>query len=157
VTPVDKLLDLLYRHRDEAHLGVPMSDDAIATAEGCLGVRFPPTYRRFIATCGCGDLWGEEFYGLSAAGRGIPDAVWYTLEQRKSGLPSQLLVVSADDDALYCLDTGQVGPNGEAPIIEWVPGVPLAKQPLRPQSASFADFALARLKEAAQRKPSRAW
>jgi len=62
----------------------------INKAEKTLGLVFPPTYKKFLAKLGCGDIEGLEFYGLindDFINSNIPDAIWLTLNERKSGLP----------------------------------------------------------------------
>jgi len=95
----------------------------ISKAENVLGVTFPPSYRKFLSTLGCGDIGGMEFYGLIGddfENSGVPDAIWLTLEERKSGLPENLILVYATGDgAYYAIDTSQVDPRGECAIVSY--------------------------------------
>ena len=36
----------------------------VVKAEAALGIRFPPSYRRFLLEMGCGDIRGMEVFGL---------------------------------------------------------------------------------------------
>jgi len=95
----------------------------IAKAEKALGLRFPPSYKKFLSTFGCGDIDGLEFYGLIGddfENSSVPDAIWLTLEERKSGLPQSLVLVYATGDgAYYGIDTSQVDSSGECPVVSY--------------------------------------
>lgn len=57
---------------------------------------------------------------------GIPDAIWFTLtERRDSDLPEGLVLVMQDLDGFYaCLDTRGIAQGGEAPVVAWFEGEP---------------------------------
>lgn len=106
----------------------PRDESLIAAAEGTLGVRFPPSYRRFVVALGAGECEGEEFYGVISEdfeNSGIPDAVWMTLAGRRDwNLPDSLIVVYFDGATGYfVLDTAKPDDAGEAPVELWEPGV----------------------------------
>lgn len=99
-------------------------DDAlIAKAEQALGVVLPLSYKQFLSTFGCGDIEGLEFYGLIGddfESSGIPDAIWLTLDERKSGLPKNLVLIYAvGDGSYYALDVSQTDSNGECPVVSY--------------------------------------
>jgi len=95
----------------------------IGDAEKALNLVFPPTYKKFLTRLGCGDIEGMEFYGLidnDFNNSSIPDAIWLTLEERKSGLPKHLVLVNAiGDGGYYALDTGQTNEDGECPVVAY--------------------------------------
>lgn len=95
----------------------------IEKAEKVLGLIFPPTYKRFLAELGCGDIEGLEFYGLIGEdfnNSSIPDAIWLTLNERKYGLPKNLVLIhSVGDGVYYALDTDQINPDGENPVVSY--------------------------------------
>lgn len=96
----------------------------VALAERTLGLRFPPTWRAFLARYGCGSIAGEEFYGLvddDFVNSSVPDAIWLTLDQRRTtGLPETLVIVyGVGDGTYYALDCGARGKDGECPVVEW--------------------------------------
>ncbi|MCH9609944.1 MAG: hypothetical protein S4CHLAM45_13300 [Chlamydiales bacterium] len=95
----------------------------IAKAEKALGLRLPPSYKKFLSSLGCGDIEGLEFYGLISSNfenSSVPDAIWLTLEERKFGLPKSLvLVYTTGDGAYYGIDTSQVDSNGECPVVSY--------------------------------------
>ncbi|MEE9492701.1 MAG: transcriptional repressor [Gammaproteobacteria bacterium] len=95
----------------------------IEKAENSLGFLFPPSYKLFLSTLGCGDIDGMEFYGIrddDFESHGAPDAVCLTLNERKSGLPNNLLLIYMREDGAYCaLDTGQINADGENPVVTY--------------------------------------
>jgi antitoxin YobK len=95
----------------------------IEEAEKALGIAFPPTYKKFLAKFGCGDIEGLEIYGLISddfENSSVPDAVWLTLDERKSGLPDHLILVYATGDGgYYALDTSQANEDGECPVVAY--------------------------------------
>ncbi len=100
--------------------GGPVSEPTIADAEQQLGIRFPPQYRSFISTFGCGGVDSEEFIGL-----GGPDYLHIVkltlrLRDRMNSLPVSLLPVRGDGFGNYdCLDTSQPTSEGEYAIVQW--------------------------------------
>ncbi len=98
---------------DEAMLVGPRSSELVNRAEERLGLRFPPAYRRFLLEFGAGGFAGIDLYGVVGTdfdNSSVPDAIWYTINERKDGLPNQFVVVGVDGlGGLYCLDCG----NGE--------------------------------------------
>lgn len=101
----------------------PKDSAFLEKAEVALGLTFPPTYRKFLAELGCGDIEGLEFYGLIGddfESSSVPDAIWLTLNERKSGLPNNLVLIYATGDgAYYALDTNQINSAGENPVVSY--------------------------------------
>ena len=99
------------------------SDDLIAKAEQALVLKFPPSYKQFLNKLGCGGIEGSEIFGVideNFEKAGIPDGIWLTLDERKSGLPEYFVVVSeVGDGAYYVLDTSQVDVDGECPVVTY--------------------------------------
>ena len=93
----------------------------IEKAEKKLGLTFPKGYRIFLKELGCGDIIGMEYYGIindDFENSSVPDAVWLTLEERKSGLPRYLILIGATGDgAYYAIDTSQFSTDEENPVI----------------------------------------
>jgi antitoxin YobK len=92
----------------------------IVAAEQALGLRFPPTYRRFLLEFGAGNFGGTEIYGViddKFSPATPPDAVACTLdERRRRGLPDELVVIGdCGGDELWCLLLR--GGSGEAPVV----------------------------------------
>lgn len=94
-------------------------------AEKALGLSLPESYREFLRTFGAGSYGSFSVFGIpdpELALARVPNAVWYTLQERKSGLPAPLVVVSTDfDGVLCCLDTAAAA-GGEAPMVVWQEG-----------------------------------
>ncbi len=98
----------------------------INKAEKALELSFPPTYKKFLSTLGCGDIAGLEFYGLireEFENSSVPNAIWLTLDERKSGLPKNLVIIGSTGDGLYyALDTDHVNANNEeCPVVSYGP------------------------------------
>jgi len=123
---IREALDVVRASPDLADFVGPRDESLIAAAEETLGLRFPPSYRTFVAELGAGSFGGEELYGvISDDASGIPEAVWMTLEARRDwGLPSSMIVVYFDGGIDYfVLDTAAVDARGEAPVRVVTPGL----------------------------------
>lgn len=92
----------------------PRSAELIASAEQALGGALPPQYRTFVEKLGAGNIRAVEVYGvISEPFDGpVPDAVWLTLEERRTGNISADLVIVGDngDGGYYCIRQGEDGP-----------------------------------------------
>lgn len=109
-----KALALIQLHEEEADFeGVTQAE--ILRAELALGLVFPESYKIFLEQCGAGSFGGFEIYGIIAGnfeGEGIPNGVWYTLEERKRGLPENLIALTSDGmGGIDCLQVGHDGSN----------------------------------------------
>lgn len=119
-------LDLVNQHSEQADFEGAKGPNLIVAAEQALGVVFPPTYRRFLQELGCGDIAGEEFFGVIGddfVESSVPNGIWLTLMERKSGLPHSLVVVAATGDgAMFALNTSTRDAGGECPVVVWRAG-----------------------------------
>lgn len=102
--------------------------ERVQRAEEVLGIRFPPTYRRFLLELGAGGLGSEEIYGVFSddfESAGHPSAISYTLELRNEGRIADDLVVvyGLGNGTEYGLATGRAGADGEAPVVGFIPGL----------------------------------
>jgi hypothetical protein len=124
-------------------------EDLVLKAEKYLGVRFPPTYREFLKTLGCGDIDGKEFYGLineRFENSSVPNAIWLTSNlRRKYGTPPTLVFIAESAEGYYALDLGQTGPEGEAAVVDWNAGK--GKGPYEIVFRDFGAFLLESLNE----------
>ncbi len=97
------------------------SVDLIAKAEEALGCEFPPTYKEFVSIYGCGDIEGLEFYGLTDSNfdnSGVPNAVWLTLDERKSNFPDNLVLIYSIGDGNYAaLKVDEISEGQENPVV----------------------------------------
>jgi hypothetical protein len=111
---------------ESADFGSPASPEMIRTAEDYLGVKFPPTYREFVASVGFSSFSGREFYGITRSGvaaKAIPSVIFATMDERRHGLPPQfLLIEDSGGEEEYVLDTQDLGASGDAPVKAWTPG-----------------------------------
>lgn len=96
-------------------------ESLVAKAERTLGFKFPPSYREFLTTYGCGDIEGLEFYGLTDdnfQNSATPNAIWLTLDERKNGLSESLMLVYSTGDGNYiALKMDETDEQGENPAV----------------------------------------
>ncbi len=102
------------------------SDDLILEAESVLGLKLPPTYKRFVKKFGAGNIAGQEFYGVinnDLTDSSVPDGVWFTLSTREEyELPDDMIVIGSIDDGTYItLSAHKDNFEIEAEVIEWNP------------------------------------
>lgn len=136
-------------NRSRSFFAGPRDPALIAAAEVAIGGIFPPTYREFVQQLGAGSFGAFEFYGVIDANfeKGpIPDGIWLTLKQRRSGkLPENLLVIGdTGDGALYCVELRD---GQEGPIITYQPGNSKQSQLSRVVARDFGEFFLAMIRE----------
>jgi hypothetical protein len=121
----------------------PRGETLVALAETKLGLTFPPTYRRFLLELGTGTFGTAEFYGVihdNFEDSSAPDAIWYTMSERRQGrLPSDLIVVGSHDEGLLLVE-GSPGRNAEGKVIEIVGGYPLDQQEQGVIAADFGEY-----------------
>ena len=137
-------LALVKDHLDDADFE-SQPEDRVARAERVLGVRFPPTYRRFLRDLGAGGVGSEEIYGLindDFDDFRPPQAVGLTRKFRREGQISDGLVViyNLGQGSYYAIDTGQVGADGEAPVVGFTPGLDKAGDDLEVVAPDFGTF-----------------
>jgi ABC-type phosphate transport system auxiliary subunit len=114
----EEALALVEERLDEADFEA-QPEERVSRAEQTLGVRFPPTYRRFLIQLGAGGVGGEEIYGLvndDFEDVRPPQAVGLTLQLRREGQIGDALVVICNlgQGSHYALNTARAGPDGEA-------------------------------------------
>lgn len=137
--------DLIEANPDQADFEGAKDERLIARAEEALGLSFPPTYREFLRCYGCGDIAGQEFYGLltdNFTNSGLPDAIWLTLKQRKaSGLSPNLIVVySTGEGSYFALDCAGKNGGEECPVVAWIPGESKQSDALEVVAKDFGIF-----------------
>lgn len=128
------------------------TDDLISFAEEKLGLKFTGLYLDYLKTFGAGNFGAQEIYGIINAdfeNSSVPDAIWYTLTERKEiNLPNNLLVIyDTGSDELFCLDYNQNDENGEPKVVSFVPGVNLERQTYEIIANDFGDFLLSLVKQ----------
>ncbi len=145
---LNEALALLESMKDVEYHGAK-PESLILRAEEVLGIRFPPTYRKFLIHHGGAAIRGYEFYGLlhdDFQNSGIPDAVWVTLRHRTTENlpPSLILIQPTGDGGYYAIDVSRVNPDGDSPIIVWWCG---SGQPLERCEVVANDFGAFLLEE----------
>jgi hypothetical protein len=116
---LERALALIAEHPDAASFAGKRSELVVRSAEKALGLKLPPTYRRFVLALGAGSFGAAEIYGVIDVDfekSSVPDAVWVTLRAReKKDLPADLVIVNQEDDEVTCL---RIRPDAaEGPVL----------------------------------------
>lgn len=102
--------------------GTGATTDEINTAESRLRVKFPQSYRVFLAKYGYAQFEGEEVFGLGKDSPEHLNLLIQTDEERQRTFPkldSDMLPIMQDGSGnLVCLDTSQFY-DDECPVIFW--------------------------------------
>jgi hypothetical protein len=144
---LERFFGLVEEHQDEADFVGPRAEGLVTAAERTLDLSFPPTYRRFVAELGAGDIAGQEFYGVITdefVNSSVPNGVWLTLKARDEwGLPDPMVVVAFDGGVdYYVIDTAKAADGQEPPIEIWRPGMSAAGDQLEQVASDFGEFVL---------------
>lgn len=118
----EQAVALIDDNEDEADFVGPRSPGLIQRAELAVGLRFPPTYRRFLTEYGAGSIGGTEIYGViddNFETSSVPDAIWVNLTHRRAGL---FVFYALGEGTEFCLDTSRTAPDGEMPVVAVDPG-----------------------------------
>jgi len=123
------------------------SEKLILKGEQKLNLKFPISYLDFLKTFGAGSFGAEEIFGVihdDFENSSVPDAIWYTLsERRESSLPNSLLVIyDSGSDDLFCLNFNNLNDTKEPRIVTYTPGVALKRQTYEVMADNFGDFLL---------------
>ena len=123
------------------------TNELIKLAEAKLGVKFTGLYLDYLQAFGAGNFGAQEIYGIindNFENSSVPDAIWYTLTERKEiNLPNNLLVIyDTGSDELFCLDFNQLDEKGDPKVISFVPGIELESQSYEIIANDFGDFLL---------------
>ena len=110
-TEYEKAKEIVLQNRGKSRFVGLRSSTLLEKAEQVLGLTFPQTYRSFLADFGAGNFGSFEVYGVVDAdfeNSSVPDAIWFTLtERREANLPFNLVVIGdAGTGELYCLELG---------------------------------------------------
>lgn len=147
---------LIEQHQELASFEGAKSEALVKQAEEALGLQFPPTYREFLGRYGCGDIAGQEFFGLidgEFLESSVPNAIWLTFDERRSGaLPDAAVVVCDFGDGSYgVIDCSLKNREGESPIVVWWPGVDAELGTCERVAEDFGSFLLERIVLALER------
>jgi len=140
-------LNLMIQNEDECDFVGERTEELIKKAEIAIGFRFSKIYRDFVLNFGAGNFGSQEIYGVindDFKNSSVPDAIWFTLTERKQyNLPNHLLVIyDTGMGVLYCLNFESVNEMGEPNVIEYIPGVEIDEQEFVSIAKDFGDFLL---------------
>ena len=121
--------------------------ELINLAEEKLGLRFTGLYLDYLQTFGAGNFGAQEIYGIINAdfdNSSVPDAIWFTLTERKEiNLPGNLLVIyDTGSDELFCLEFNQLDDKVEPKVVSFLSGIELESQSYEIIANDFGDFLL---------------
>lgn len=147
VETYQKAKQIIHDNEDLADFIGGRSNELIKLAEEKLGVKFTGLYLDYLQTFGVGNFGAQEIYGIindNFENSSVPDAIWYTLTERKEiNLPNNLLVIyDTGSDELFCLDFNQLDEKGEPKVVSFVPGIDLESQSYEVIANDFGDFLL---------------
>jgi hypothetical protein len=150
MTDLERAFALIHEHPDQASFEGPRPKILVRAAEKALGLRLPPTYRRFVAELGAGNLGSAEIYGVIDADferSSVPDAIWATLRAREDDcLPADLVILDEEDGELTCL---QVRPEDEeGPVLRLYAGEDEDRRGSEVVAPDFGAYLLGRVEEA---------
>ncbi|MCG1027021.1 SMI1/KNR4 family protein [Virgibacillus halodenitrificans] len=142
-----KAKDIIMNEEEISDFVGGQADELISLAQEKLGLTFTGLYYDYLKTFGAGNFGAQEIYGIIHAdfeNSSVPDAIWYTLtERREINLPNNLLVIyDTGSDEIYCLDYSQRNDNGEPKIVSFAPGVELESQTYEVIANDFGDLLL---------------
>lgn len=118
---IEQLIQRNLAEGSDIAVSAGVSQDMIQQAESMLGVRFPASYRAFLATYGAIEIDCGSFAGLTPEGKvgDDGDVVSFTRYAREHyRLPDPYVALDFQDgDFWLCLDTSQVDAQGESPVV----------------------------------------
>ncbi|BBW97006.1 SMI1/KNR4 family protein [Geobacillus icigianus] len=111
-----------------------------------LGLKFIGSYLDFLLSFGAGNFGSQEIFGIISSdfeNSSVPDAIWYTLTERREGnLPSNLLIIyDTGSDEVFCLDFNKID-NNEPKVVSFFLGVDLDNQKYEIIANDFGSFLL---------------
>lgn len=144
-----RALSIIGEHEGEADFVGPRPELLARTAERALGLKLPPTYRRFVRELGAGSFGAAEVYGVIDADferSSAPDAVWATLRAREENdLPADLVILGQEDDEILCLRIRPGDEEGEVLAID--AGEDPDRVGTRVVARDFGEYLLGRVEE----------
>lgn len=147
----EKALKLISEKMDMCDFLGPRPESMISAAENVLNLKLRGSYRDFLMRFGTGNIGSYEIFGITTGefeNSSVPNAVWYTLTERKTyNLPENLFIIyDTSSDELYCLDFSEKK-EIEPPVVSYAPGISMDYQEFRVVAQSFGDFLLEILEE----------
>ncbi len=147
----EKALILISEKIDLCDFLGPRPESMIISAENVLNLKLRGAYRDFLLRFGTGNIGSYEIFGITNGefeNSSVPNAVWYTLAERKTyKLPENLFIIyDTGSDELYCLDFSG-SKEKEPSVVSYAPGIGIEHQDFRVVAQSFGDFLLEILEE----------
>jgi len=139
---------LMQRYPDLMDFSGPCTEELINDTEVKLNVKFPSTYRKFLADYGAGSFASSEIYGIvkkNPDAMMIPNVLGATLSARQDyNLPEYLILISElGNGAVYCLDCSEIG---ESPVVVYWSTFPTEVQTYKIEAENFAEYFFAEVK-----------
>jgi antitoxin YobK len=147
----DDAKKIIARHPDMTDFVGPTTEQEVRDAEKRLGVTFSRSYLAFLREFGCGNFGAEEFLGVGVEPMAVPSVIWYTETTRRksSRFPKHYVpVYDVGLGEVMCLDTSQLRPDGECPVVRWVADD--TSQSKETIASSFGEFFAETIKEEAE-------
>lgn len=139
---LDEVERILRENEGLTDTGERQTDAAVAGAEHDLGVKFPKSFREYLARWGWVSFGPNEYFGLGAS---VSDVVRRTMQARdRADLPNFLIVVcDHDGDEFVCIDTNQCS-GEDCKLVIW--DVP-TKAISRVRAQGFESFLVSDLRD----------
>jgi len=120
---IDSLIDDLKKYENVV-LGSPADSETIDAIEETMKVKFPKSYRTFLSKYGNLMIQGIFIAGISrnTSERIVSGTVIFETDMVIDyfKLPSGMAVVRHyQDDSCICLDTNNIGEDGECPVLKY--------------------------------------
>ncbi|UTR15712.1 SMI1/KNR4 family protein [Salipaludibacillus sp. LMS25] len=133
----------IFQNEEIADFVGERSNELIKLAEKTLEVTFSGSYLDFIKTFGAGNFGSQEIFGIINSdfeNSSVPDAIWYTLSERKYNLPKSLIVIhECGNGQLFCLDHNELNDDRKPKVVVFMPGLALKYQPFEIVASDFGD------------------
>lgn len=156
---LDKCFDLIEKNFSSSETGFlkHKKEVLIKQAEKILDLKFPLSYKTFIRKVGHGGpgaafmpgIYTDSLDELKSGG-----IVYGVLNDRKTlNYPDYLIgIYDVGEGTTYCLDTSQIGQDGECPVVAWPIGGYEETPILKIVSKDFGEFFLKKVEEQIQNK-----
>ncbi|MED0906563.1 SMI1/KNR4 family protein [Bacillus nitratireducens] len=112
----NELIIFIQDNSEEDDFTGGVSEEIIKKAENQLGIKFPDSYKWFLAKYGSGGIFGVDILGCGKASK--PAVISNTESFRDIGLPHELVIIENCDEFVYCLDTSNFIDN-ECLVVYW--------------------------------------
>jgi len=140
---IEELMALIEENKHLLKYDVPQNMEVIIRSEELLGLTYPEDFKKTLNIFGLRKIGSFELYGIPKDGNlhavGVANAIWLTLEERKSSsLPTNLLIIASTGFGEYYV----LACAGEAlgTVSIWDPGISESEDDLEVVALSFSEF-----------------